>query len=340
MRTYQNPVYHGYLADPFAWKVGENYFAVGTGPVIPLERASEKDLTSWNIGGEERAFPILFSKNFSDWKLLGGALRVPESLRGGAFWAPEVAYDGHQFYLYYSVSMEGLNHRLRVARSSQPEGPYEDLGLLMPRVDQCPFAIDPHAFRDDDGQWYLFYARDFLDTAHGFRAGTGLVIDRLLDMTRLAGEEKIVLRARSNWQLFKSNRPMYGGIYDWHTLEGPCVRKREGQYYCFYSGGCYENDSYGVDYGIAEHVLGPYSDAGNETGPRVMKTISGQVIGPGHTSIVRGPDHGAEFFAYHAWSHDMSARQFYLDELRWTGEGPRCSPTRTPQEVLSGSRVY
>src|SRR3712207_6961952 len=53
--------------------------------------------------------------------------------------------------------------------------------------------------------------------------------------------------------LFRSlaDRPMYGEIYDWHTLEGPCVRKHENRYYCFYSGGRWETDSYGVDYGVA-----------------------------------------------------------------------------------------
>ena len=63
--------------------------------------------------------------------------------------------------------------------------------------------------------------------------------------------------------------PMFGGIYDWHTLEGPCVRRHGGRYYCLYSGGCWQNDTYGVDYAVADHVLGPYTDSGNEDGPRV-----------------------------------------------------------------------
>ena len=33
MRTYQNPVYHGYFADPFVWKHRGKYFAAGTGAV-------------------------------------------------------------------------------------------------------------------------------------------------------------------------------------------------------------------------------------------------------------------------------------------------------------------
>jgi len=32
---------------------------------------------------------------------------------------------------------------------------------------------------------------------------------------------------------------MYGGVYDWHTVEGPALRVHQGRYYCFYSGGAW-----------------------------------------------------------------------------------------------------
>jgi GH43 family beta-xylosidase len=164
-----------------------------------------------------------------------------------------------------------------------------------------------------------------------------LVVDRLESMTRLAGEERTVLRARWDWQLFRRQRTMYGRVFDWHTLEGPCVREREGRYYCFYSGGCYENESYGVDYGVAETVLGPYADAGNGTGPRVLKTVPGRVIGPGHHSIVPGPDERSEWIVYHAWDSGRTARRLCIDRLMWTRDGPRCAgPTWTEQAAVTG----
>ena len=49
-----------------------------------------------------------------------------------------------------------------------------------------------------------------------------------------------VLRARREWQRFQANRRMYDAIYDWHTLEGPFVRRHNNKYYCFYSGGRWE----------------------------------------------------------------------------------------------------
>lgn len=150
------------------------------------------------------------------------------------------------------------------------------------------------------------------------------MVAKLDRMTQLVGEGNVVLRARSDWQRFLKDRNMYGQVWDWHTLEGPCVRKHAGRYYCFYSGGRWENESYGVDYGVSENVMGPYSDFGNENGPRVLRTVPGHVIGPGHNSIVTGPDDETEYMVYHAWDKEMKARQMYIDRLIWTPDGPRC----------------
>ena len=123
---------------------------------------------------------------------------------------------------------------------------------------------------------------------------------------------------------------MYGKQWDWHTLEGPFVRKCDGKYLCFYSGGRWETESYGVDYGVANHVLGPYSDEGNNAGPRVLHTIPGQMLGPGHNSIATGPDGESEYIIYHAWDKDMKARQMCVDRLIWTPDGPRCDGPTLP----------
>lgn len=282
-------------------------------------------------------FPLLRSDDFVTWHAAGRALLRPDPALGEEFWAPEVVYHAGTFYLYYSVGHGDKHHQLRVATSSRPEGPYRDTGTPLTTRDRCPFAIDAHAFRDDDGQWYLFYARDFLELEGEWRVGTGVVVDRLIDMTRLAGEERVVLRARSDWQRFMKDRPMYGGIYDWHTVEGPCVRKHDGRYWCFYSGGRWETENYGVDYAVAERVTGPYSDAGSEGGPRVLRTIPDRVLGPGHNSIARGPDGVTEFIIYHAWGPDRQARRMFLDRLDWAPEGPRSpGPTCTPQMIPVG----
>lgn len=324
--TYTNPVYPGYFADPFVWKYQDVYYAIGTGAA---EAEGEVDEI------ERRCvFPLLRSDDFLHWHDAGNALLRPDPALGNNFWAPEIAYCDRTFYLYYSVGHEDKRHQLRVATSDRPLGPYQDRGESLIDLEECPFAIDPHPFCDDDGQWYLFYARDFLDAEGGARVGTALMVDRLIDMTKLAGEGKVVLRARSDWQRFARNRPMYGGIYDWHTLEGPCARKHAGRYYCFYSGGCWDSDNYGVDYGVADSVMGPYSDIGNEAGPRVLQSVRDRVLGPGHNSIVFGLDERTQYIVYHSWDTSKSARRMCVDKLIWTSDGPRCDgPTWKPQSV-------
>ncbi len=310
---YKNPVYDRSFADPFVWRHEGIYYAVGTGP---------------RGGSEPSRFPLLRSNDLINWESPGHALIAVSPDLGNDYWAPEVAYSDGRFYLYYSVGHGDKGHHVRVAVSEKPEGPYEDTGTPVIDPATCPFSIDASPFRDDDGQWYLFYARDFLDTENGFRAGTGLAVDRLIDMTKLAGEERVVMRARHDWQLFKADRPMYDGVYDWHTLEGPQVLKHDGRYYCFYSGGCYQNDTYGVDYAVADSVMGPYADDSDGTGARVLRSVPGKVIGPGHNSFVEGPD-GRTIIVYHAWNPGMTARLMCIDPLVWTPEGPRCSPTWT-----------
>lgn len=307
-----NPVYGSYFADPYVWKSGDVYYAIGTG---------SQEANGTVIG---KIFPVLQSDDFIQWSFASNALIRPDESLGANFWAPEVVQQDDKFYLYYSVGHGDRNHQLRVAISDSPQGPYHDTGKSLIDPQRCAFAIDAHPFQDEDGQWYLFYARDFLNVSPQARAGTALMVAKMKSMTELEDEGRVVVRARHDWQRFQANRPMYDQIWDWHTIEGPFVRKHEGRYYCFYSSGRWENDTYGVDYCVAEHVLGPYLDEGNEAGPRVLRTIPGQVIGPGHNSIVLGPDGETEYLVYHAWDKEMKARQMFIDRLIWTSEGPKC----------------
>lgn len=317
-QTHTNPVYGSYFADPFVWRFQDVYYAIGTG---------ELEASGQSVG---KVFPILQSTDFFQWTFASSALLRPDSRLGENFWAPAVAHDLEKFYLYYSVGHGDKNHQLRVATSESPQGPYKDLGKSLIDPKDCSFAIDPQPFQDADGRWYLFYARDFLDSSNSMRPGTALMVAPMKSMAELEDEGLTVLRARSNWQRFKANRLMYGRNWDWHTLEGPSVCRHNGRYYCLYSGGCWQNDSYGVDYGVADHVMGPYSDSGNENGPRVLKTVPSHVIGPGHNSIIRGPDGETDYIVYHAWDKQMKMRRMFIDELNWTPDGPRClGPTYT-----------
>lgn len=325
-RTYRNPVVARNFPDPAVLRHRGVYYAFGT--------------TGRGRTPDGRVFSVLTSRNLVDWQDAGGALTPPAGAEGADFWAPEAVLHEGTFYLYYSRGGGAIGatvgHRLHVATSSTPQGPYTEVARL--EVPASQFTIDAHPFRDTDGQWYLFYARDFIDAAGGYFPGTGLAVDRLVGMTRLAGQERTVLRARHPWTVFEKNRtmPLYGNqtFAQWHTLEGPFVRRHAGRYYCFYSGANFLTDRYGVDYCVAEHPLGPYAEAGGGQGARVLHSVPGHVRGPGHHSHVLGPDGRTEYLVYHAWNPAMTERQLCIDRLSWTAQGPRClGPTYTPQPV-------
>lgn len=310
--TYTNPLHDGYLADPFVLKHNGEYYAYGTAPLGDL------------------AVPVLHSRDLVNWRRLGSALTLGEGIFE-ALWAPEVAYNNGTFYMYYSAGgPEGQGHRLRVATASYPAGPFTDTGAVL--TPDEPFTIDAHPFRDDDGKWYLYYCRDFLDNDEEARAGTGIVVDRLVDMTRLAGERETVVRPHADWQLYERRRSRYGRVWDWYTVEGAFVRKRGGRYYCFYSGGAWKKPNYGVSHVVAAHPMGPFHSQTGADGPEVLRTRSGCVIGPGHASVVHAPDNAHEYIVYHAWDPGHTARLMRMDRLGWGEEGPYSSgPTLDPQ---------
>jgi arabinan endo-1,5-alpha-L-arabinosidase len=318
LSTYTNPVYTGSMPDPSVIRYNGAYYAFGT---------TGNDRTR-----DGRIFTALRSRNLVDWEPMGGALEPPTEARVH-YWAPEVTFNHGTFYLYYSMGKPAEERfALRVATSSRPEGPYKDTGEPLVDCETNRFTIDPFPFRDDDGQWYMFYARNFTNAEPDLHPGTALVVDRLLDMTRLAGDCRVVVRARHDWTLYQANRRMdvYNTTFKaWHTLEGPCVVKHKGRYYCFYSGANYQTARYGVDYVVADHPLGPYSGQGDHA--RVLASVPGHVRGPGHHSIVPGPTGKPQYIVYHAWDPDMRVRWMCVDKLLWTPEGPRCAPSWTAQ---------
>lgn len=318
-QVYTNPVYRGSMPDPTVIRHGDYYYAFGT--------------TGQARKADGRIFTALRSKDLVNWESLGGALVAPSPNLKMEYWAPEAAECNGKFYLYYAMGgVEPEKFALRVAISDRPEGPYTDTGTPLVDCETNRFTIDPYPFRDDDGQWYFFYARNFPKAEPGVHPGTAIVVDKLVDMTRLAGDCHVVVRARYDWTLYEANRRMdvYNGTFNWHTIEGPCVVKHDGRYYCFYSGANYQTTRYGVDYVVADHPLGPYT--GQSDHARVLHNVPDHVRGPGHHSIVTGPDGKDQYIVYHAWNPGMKVRWMCVDKLVWTPEGPRCQgPTWTAQ---------
>jgi GH43 family beta-xylosidase len=300
--TYVNPVWPHSFPDPFVLKFRGEYWGYCTG--------------FWTDG---RCFGVIRSRDLVHWEPMErGAL---DPLPGGhtCYWAPEVTYDNGHFYLYYSVGNEE-RMEIRVAVSEHPAGPFVDSGR---RLTSEPFAIDAHVFQDDDGSRHLFYATDFLDRSH---IGTGTVRDRMLDPFTLAGKPVPVTLPRHDWHVYHPNRPEKGYVR-WHTVEGPFVLKHNGLYYQMFSGGNWQNPTYGVSYAVTDNLEKP--GEWEQMEQPILRTLEGRVIGPGHNSVVRGPDNRQLVCVYHRWQE--RARVLAIDPMGWEGErlvvdGPSTEP--------------
>ena len=295
LAEYLNPVYSKSFPDPFVLKLGGDYYAYCTG-----------------FASDGTVFGVLHSRDLVSWTEVGGAMEPLEN-SPPYYWAPEVTYDNGKFYLYYSVGNEVLME-LRVAVSERPDGGFVDSGRRLTRED---FAIDAHVFIDDDETRYLFYATDFLEHTH---IGTGTVVDRMIDRFTLEGDPRPVTRAKYDWQVYDPNRKEKGGVR-WHTVEGPAVLKRKGLYYQMFSGGNWQNTTYGVSFAVTEDLGAgeewhQFSDGENVL--PILRTLPDRVVGPGHNSVVRGPNNRDLYCVYHRWSGDE--RVMAIDRMDFSGE--------------------
>ena len=294
------PLYSGYFADPFVIASSEGFIAFGT---------------TANSGSQGTFISAMSSSDLIDWRNLGSPLvGVPENL-GVDFWAPEVVYSQNFYWMYFSVGSGISGHHIRVAKSETPTGPYHDQGVNLTPNEQ--FAIDAHPFQDDDGSWFMYFARDVLTSE---KVGTHLAVAKMFSMTELEPYTSEVLAPNSDWQIYEPARRMYDRKVDWHTLEGPCVVKKDGRYILFYSGGNWQNESYGVSYATSDTPIGPWSHESTWSAI-TLNSSSSELLGPGHCSILR-VNNSEDILVYHAWNEDKTIRQLFMDKLQWVGGLP------------------
>lgn len=314
------PVYDGYFADPFLARFDGEYLAYGSGDDRLLD------------GTETHAFEALRSPDLVHWTSAGGVLERPDPALGDAYWAPEVVAADGAYWMYYSVGHGIVGHHLRVARADTPLGPFVDQGVNLTPHES--FAIDAHPFRDADGSWYLFFARDVLT---GERPGTHLAVMRLDSPVRPGSDPVAVLAPDADWQLFERDRAMYGRTFDWHTLEGPAVVRHGDRYHLFFSGGRWEGDGYGVSVATAPHPLGPWTHEAREAADVLSTQLTG-LLGPGHNSVLRLDD-GSDLIAFHAWDAVGGRRQMFVQPLSWQDGAPKVV-LRGPGSVATSGAVW
>lgn len=247
--------------------------------------------------GDAKTYEVYTSKDLVRWELAGPVFSTP---RGG-LWAPDVFHhrrgDG-KFYLYYTDTQEGMpqrgNHKqIGVAVADSPLGPFVDRGVLFKN------AIDAHLFADDDGSLYLYFCN--------WNDRGGIAVVPMADPLTPRGEPNAVIRATEPWE----NR---GGA----ITEAPWMLKHKGVYYLTYSGSPTDLPEYAIGYATAASPLGPFTKfEGNPIAHR-----GNGVLGPGHHSVVDGPD-GRLWMFYHQKKTERQAYDRFLamDPIRFDDAG-------------------
>ncbi|MBQ8409430.1 MAG: glycoside hydrolase family 43 protein [Clostridia bacterium] len=211
------------------------------------------------------------------------------------YWAPSVIELGGKYYMYVSFMPENESdvhqEAIHVAVSDSPEGPFTCVKQLL-----APFSIDAHVVNNEAGLFIFYSVNDY----EAERAGTYIVVDRLLDPFTVAGAPVAVVRPTLDEEIFMRDRFRQG--QHWHTIEG-AFYFREGDYhYVIYSGNCYQNEHYYLGYACAKTDerdltrvnFQKYPDS-NTYAPLI--SANDFEAGTGHNSLIK--ENGQYYVIYH-----------------------------------------
>ena len=220
--------------DPSVAKYDGTYYGFATGAYIQTGSSSSLT-TGWTLSSQAITDP----PNWANNEFWGpSSHRVWASIPGvGSFWV---------YYLYFSATESvGANHSIGVALATSPTGPYlkQDDAKLVAATSNGRGAIDPKLFVDDDGQRYLLYSRDHQDRVRCQGAKRTIVVRKMTDAGHASTQAAVILTARG----YPDSSPNH---WEKCTVEAPTMMKTEGRYLLLYSGGNFEDGSYGI--GLAD----------------------------------------------------------------------------------------
>ncbi len=259
-KTSGNPVFEGWYADPEGAVFDKEYW------IYPTYSAEYKD---------QLHFDAFSSKDLVNWTKHERVLTNKEiTWAWQAMWAPSVVENNGKYYFFFGANDIQSNKEhggIGVAVADKPEGPFKDL-LGKPLIDKIVNGaqpIDQFAYKDSDGQWYLFYG------------GWGHC-----NVTKLAPDFKSLVPFE-NGEMFREVTPE-------NYVEGPFMLKRNGKYYFMWSEGGWGGPHYSVAYAIADSPLGPWKRIG-----KILQQDPDVATGAGHHSVIKGKDKDEYYIIYH-----------------------------------------
>ncbi len=269
--------------------------------------------------------PILKSSDLVSWTYVGDALSAPPAWArpDTNIWAPEIAWFGNKYYLYYTVvdTVAG-GSAIGVASSTSPMGPWTqaDSPTVEPHPAPCcadsrRWVFDPEVLITADGSKYIYYGSYF----------GGISVRKL-------SEDGLTSEVSSQVEVTIANR-----------YEAPSVIKHGDWYYLLGSAtNCCNGplSGYSVFAGRSRDPKGPFVDregvpltAGRVGGTPVLGMNGNRWVGTGHNTIITDLS-GQNWMLYHAIDRtnpymaptDTSElppkRPVLMDALDWVEEWP------------------
>lgn len=306
-QTSGNPVFPGWYADPEGIVFGKQYWIYPTLSLLygedqekyqkDLERKTDAINSDYNL---QTHFDAFSSEDLVHWKKHPEVLSI-ENVKWVkyALWAPSIIQANDKYYLFFGgndIQNENQVGGIGVAVADRPEGPFKD-ALGKPLIDKIinkAQPIDQFVFRDDDGQYYMFYG--------GWRH---------CNVVKLT-DDLLGLKPFDDGETYKEVTPE-------QYVEGPFMLKRNGKYYFMWSEGGWGGPDYSVAYAISDSPLGPFKRIG-----KILQQDTAVATGAGHHSVIQVPGKDQYYIVYHRrpLGHTgASERQVCIDKLEFDDQG-------------------
>ena len=234
-------------------------------------------------------------------------------------WAPDAAYVGGKYYLFFPARDKDEIFRLGVAVSDSPTGPFTP----EPNYIEGSYSIDPAVLVDDDGKVIVYYGGLWGGQLEKWRTGKfdpnapfspepdpeaaalGPMCAVMNDDMKSFATKPEMLRI-----LDENGEPLKAKDEDRRYFEGPWMHKYNGTYYLSYSTGT----THYIVYATSDNPMGPFTYRG-----RIMEPVIGWTT---HHSIVEY--HGKWYIFYH--DCEMSGginhrRSVKYTELKYNDDG-------------------
>lgn len=280
-----NPVIPGWYADPEGIIIDNEYWIFPTlseqygDSIAIIEYTDYQEEIRGNAINSQYLKQVYLdafsSTDLISWTKHPQVLTV-ENIGWAAYsiWAPSIIEANNSFYLFFSandIQSDEEYGGIGIAVADKPSGPFRDaLGKpLISKFHNGAQPIDQNIFRDDDGQYYIYYG--------GWRhCNVGKLSTDLMELVPF-----------DNGEYFKEITPE-------NYVEGPFMLKRKGKYYLMWSEGGWGGPDYSVAYAISDSPLGPFKRIG-----KILQQDSTVARGAGHHSVISIPGKDKYYIIYH-----------------------------------------